>query len=107
LTRISGPQRRRIIENRARAAWVLAARVPGGWPSSRSIATDSGDAGLSQQDADLAAAGGGWGPVRPVSGARPRICGGDLPGDIVSYIRAGLDAHDHSTAFTLDGWAQA
>jgi 8-oxo-dGTP diphosphatase len=28
----------------------------------------------------------------------------DLPGDVVSYIRAGLDAHDHGTAFTLDGW---
>jgi 8-oxo-dGTP diphosphatase len=31
----------------------------------------------------------------------------ELPGDIVSYIRTGLDAHDHGTAFTLDGWAQA
>jgi 8-oxo-dGTP diphosphatase len=28
----------------------------------------------------------------------------DLPGDVVSYIRTGLDAHDHGTTFTLDGW---
>ena len=28
----------------------------------------------------------------------------DLPSDIVCYIRTGLDAHDHGTAFTLDGW---
>ena len=27
-----------------------------------------------------------------------------LPGDVVSYIRTGLDAHDHGTTFSLDGW---
>jgi 8-oxo-dGTP diphosphatase len=28
----------------------------------------------------------------------------DLPCDIVSYIRTGLDAHDRGSTFTLDGW---
>jgi 8-oxo-dGTP diphosphatase len=28
----------------------------------------------------------------------------DLPSDVVSYIRTGLDAHDHGTTFALDGW---
>lgn len=28
----------------------------------------------------------------------------DLPGDVVSCIRTGLDAHGRGTIFTLDGW---
>jgi 8-oxo-dGTP diphosphatase len=31
----------------------------------------------------------------------------DLPGDIVSYIRTGLNAYTRGTAFCLDGWGQA
>lgn len=30
---------------------------------------------------------------------------GDLPGDMVSYIRTGLDAHGHGAMFTLEGWS--
>ncbi len=29
---------------------------------------------------------------------------GDLPNDIVSYIRTGLHAYDHGTPFSLDNW---
>jgi mutator protein MutT len=28
----------------------------------------------------------------------------DLPDDTVTYVRAGLNAHDQGAAFTLDGW---
>jgi 8-oxo-dGTP diphosphatase len=28
----------------------------------------------------------------------------ELPADVVSYIRTGLDAHDHQEVFSLDGW---
>jgi hypothetical protein len=43
--------------------------------------------------------------------AEPGKCGeigrhhlSDLPADIVTYIRTGLEAHAGGTAFSLDGW---
>jgi hypothetical protein len=29
---------------------------------------------------------------------------GDLPGDIVSYVRTGLSSCDQGKSFSLDGW---